>query len=65
MKIEVNGEPRDVKAATVAGLIEELGYKDMICAVARNGGFVPKTAHDEVALAENDAIEIVAPMKGG
>jgi sulfur carrier protein len=65
MKIEVNGEIISIKAENITGLIAEVGYKDMVCAVAVNGGFVPRDQHAATYLAENDQIDIVAPMKGG
>lgn len=65
MKVEVNGETLNVDAKNISALITELGYKDMICAVAVNGGFVPRATHAQTDLAENDKIDIVAPMKGG
>ncbi len=65
MKIEVNGERMKVDAGNLAGLVVELGYKEMVCAVALNGGFVPRGDHDETRLRENDRVDILAPMKGG
>ena len=65
MKIEVNGEILSVKAENIAGLIDEMGYKDMVCAVAVNGDFVQRDKHISQQLAENDQVDIVAPMKGG
>ena len=65
MRIEVNGETMEIGASDVAGLIAELGYAEMICAVAVNGGFVARADHPITGLNENDRIEIVAPMKGG
>lgn len=65
MKIEINGAKTEIAAGNVAGLIAELGYADLVCAVALNGGFVPRGDHEATGLAENDRIDIVAPMKGG
>lgn len=65
LKIEVNGEQTTIGARVLSDAIAELGYADMVCAVAVNGGFVPRQAHGETKLNENDQLDIVAPMKGG
>jgi sulfur carrier protein len=65
MKITVNGEGREVQAQTLRDALAELGLADAIVATALNRDFVPAAARGETALAEGDAIEIVAPMQGG
>lgn len=65
MKIEVNGETRDVGAATLALALEELGWHDARVATALNGQFVPKQARDTTALSAGDRLEVLAPMQGG
>jgi len=65
MRISVNGEERSVEAATLDRALVELGYEDAVVATALNRDFVPKTERGTVRLAEGDAIEIIAPMKGG
>lgn len=65
MRVEVNGEARDIAAGTLGAALEELGYAGMTVATALNGEFVPRAAHGATALAEGDRIEVVAPLKGG
>ena len=65
MKILVNGAWRDTDAADVASALNELGYGESVVATALNGEFVPLTSRSEVALAEGDRLEVLAPMQGG
>ena len=65
MKIVVNGEPQTTRATTLAELLAALGLGDAKIATAVNGDFVPARARGAVSLAENDAVEIVAPRQGG
>ena len=65
MRIQVNGEPRDVKAATVLALVEELGLDVRKVAVERNLEIVPKSLHGATPLAEGDRIEVVQFVGGG
>ncbi len=65
MRIEVNGEPHEIEAASLAEALEKLGLADATVATALNGDFVPRGERDGTRLSEGDRIEIVAPMKGG
>lgn len=65
MRIMINGEPRDVAAATLAGMLDELGYRDARLATALDGEFVPAGRRDACALRDGCAIEILAPRQGG
>ena len=65
MRIEVNGEPREVTAATVLALVEELGLDSRKVAVERNLEIVPKSLHGATPLAEGDRIEVVQFVGGG
>ena len=65
MRIVLNGEPAEVNAATLAAALEELGYGEGPFATALNREFVPAPERAETRLAEDDAIEIIAPMQGG
>ena len=64
MKISVNGSETEVRAETLAAVIEELGYGEARVATAVNEAFVPATARD-VVLSPGDRVEIVAPRQGG
>ena len=61
----VNGEPREIGAATLAQALEALGYGEAKVATALNGEFVPARARAATRLKEGDRIEIVAPRQGG
>ena len=65
MRIFLNGEPRAVTASTLADALIELDFGDAIVATAINGRFVPVSARATHALAEADALEVLAPMQGG
>ncbi len=65
MKIEVNGEARDVTGPTLADALTELGWAEARVATAVNGDFVPKVARAETALKDGDRLEVLAPMQGG
>jgi sulfur carrier protein len=65
MRIEVNGEPREMKAGTILDLVETLGLNPGKVAVERNLEIVPRSLHGETALADGDRIEIVQLVGGG
>lgn len=65
MRIEVNGQAREVRAQTLDSLLAELGYENQTVATARNREFVRSKDRAETPLREGDAIEIVAPRQGG
>lgn len=65
MRIQVNGEMRDVAAATVLALVEELGFDVRKVAVERNLAIVPKSLHAETMLQDGDRIELVQFVGGG
>ena len=65
MRIQVNGDERDVTAATVLALVEELGFDVRKVAVERNLAIVPKSLHASTSLEEGDRIELVQFVGGG
>lgn len=65
MRIKVNATEKNVQAATLAALCQELGYQSQSVATAINGDFVPRDKRENTMIREGDAIEIVAPMQGG
>jgi sulfur carrier protein len=65
MNIRVNGKELEVRAATLAALLEELDYGDKTVATALNQAFVRKTARAEATLRDGDAVEILEPRQGG
>ncbi|MBC7154704.1 MAG: sulfur carrier protein ThiS [Rhodobacteraceae bacterium] len=65
MRIEVNGESRDVRSTTLSEALEELGFAGMKCATAVNAQFVPVPARAERTLKDGDRVEVLTPMQGG
>jgi sulfur carrier protein len=65
MRISVNGEGREVAAATLGRLLDELGYADQPVATALNQQFVRAADRSETPLCDGDAVEIVSPRQGG
>lgn len=65
LMLVVNGEAREVRGATLAGLLDELGYGGQKVATALNGEFVPVRLRAATRLAQGDEVEVVAPRQGG
>jgi sulfur carrier protein len=65
LRIQVNGDPREVYATTVAELVEELALDPRKVAVERNLEIVPRSLYAVTALAEGDRIELVQFVGGG
>ncbi|MFU8863565.1 MAG: sulfur carrier protein ThiS [Rhodobacterales bacterium] len=65
MRIEVNGEMRQVTAATVAEALTQLGWGEAKVATALNGEFLPAAAREGQTLKDGDRLEVLAPMQGG
>ena len=65
MKLTINGEGREVAAATVLALLEELGLNPAATVVERNHAIVDRAAYPETALAEGDILELVRIVGGG
>lgn len=65
MEIQLNGEPREVSADTIAALVAEVGLDIRKVAVERNLEIVPKSLHATTALVDGDRIELVQFVGGG
>ena len=65
MRIQVNGDTREVVARTILALVEELALDPRKVAVERNLEIVPRSLHAGTALAEGDRIELVQFVGGG
>ena len=61
----VNGERRELAAATLGEALQELDYAEATVATALNGEFVPARARGETPVNDGDRIEILAPRQGG
>ena len=66
MRVEVNGEPREVAAGTsVLALVEALVGDARAVAVERNGDVLPRASLASTVLAEGDRLEVVRFVQGG
>jgi sulfur carrier protein len=65
MRIRLNGEERDVDAASIAELVASLGLEGRMIAVERNLEVVPKSRYSETLLQDGDRIEVVHMIGGG
>jgi sulfur carrier protein len=66
MRIQVNGEPREVAPdTTVLALLQLLGVSDGPVAVERNRQIIPRAQHATAHLHEGDVLEVVHFVGGG
>jgi thiamine biosynthesis protein ThiS len=66
LRIEVNGEPREVpEGASVADLLRLLNLAAPKVAVERNQEIVPRSAWAATRLSEGDRLEVVHFIGGG
>ena len=66
MTLTVNGDAVTITDGwTVEDLVRDRCDEQRRVAVARNGEVVPRGEWETTALAENDLIEVLAPVAGG
>jgi len=65
MRVTVNGEVREINAASVDALLAELDYEGTHFAIALNYDVLPKSRWAETQLKAGDEIEIITPRQGG
>ena len=65
MKLMINGEPREIEAATLAEALAALDLAGARVATALNGTFVPAATRSDTTLNPGDTLEILSPMQGG
>ncbi|WP_294542080.1 sulfur carrier protein ThiS [uncultured Rhodoblastus sp.] len=65
MRLNVNGEPLEVRARNLDALIAELDYPAELVATAVNEQFVRAKERAATALDEHDRVEILTPRQGG
>ena len=65
MILKINGESREVTAATVFSLLEELGLHPQGTVVERNREIVDREAYRDTPLSEGDVLELVRLVGGG
>jgi sulfur carrier protein len=62
----INGQPRQFAAAMqLSALLEQLDLVGKRIAVEKNGEIVPKSQHENTAIADGDQLEIVVAVGGG
>lgn len=66
MNILVNGESLELpNNPNIRDLIEHLGCQNQRIALEVNEAIIPKSAHEEFLLSDNDKIEIIKAVGGG
>lgn len=66
MKIQINGESRDVAERLTLGLlVEQLGFKADRVAIELNREIVPRDRWQATVLADGDQLELVQFVGGG
>ena len=65
MKLIVNGESKEVAAATLEELLALMDYEGDWLATAVNGELVHREDRSVQSLNTDDRIEILSPMQGG
>jgi sulfur carrier protein len=65
MRIQLNGEDREVAATTILALVRELSLDVRKVAVERNLEIVPRSLHADTPVTEGDRIEVVQFVGGG
>lgn len=65
MLVIINGEQREINAASVGALLSELDYEGTHFAIAVNFDVLPKSRWADTELKAGDEIEIITPRQGG
>jgi sulfur carrier protein len=65
MRVIVNGEQREIAAASVDALLSELEYEGTHFAIALNFDVLPRGQWAQTPLKNGDEIEIITPRQGG
>ena len=65
MILTINGEQKDVSAATLADLVEQLGMKADRVAIELNRDIIPRDRWPSTPLSDGDKLEIVHFVGGG
>jgi sulfur carrier protein len=66
MKIQVNGESRDIaEGSSITALLGQLGVTQPHVAVELNLEVVPRAQHGATVLREGDKLEVVTLVGGG
>ena len=65
MKLQVNGEYREVSATNIFDLLTELGLHPQGTIVERNREIVDRETYRDTLLSEGDVLELVRLVGGG
>ncbi|MBV5257318.1 sulfur carrier protein ThiS [Synechococcus moorigangaii CMS01] len=66
MRVTLNGEARELPAGlSLSAMLTHLGLNPRKVAVERNLEIAPRSAYDEIAIADGDRLEIVQFVGGG
>ncbi|MCO1335505.1 sulfur carrier protein ThiS [Microbulbifer sp. OS29] len=66
MQVLINGDTHSFESSIeLVALLEQLGYRGEIFAVAVNGGFVARSEYSVIDIHDGDSLDIVAPVVGG
>jgi sulfur carrier protein len=65
MRVIINGEQREIAAASVDALLGELEYGGTHFAIALNYDVLPRSQWAQTRLKTGDEIEIITPRQGG
>ncbi|GGO77811.1 sulfur carrier protein ThiS [Marinobacterium nitratireducens] len=66
MRIQVNGDNMELRdGASLAELVEQLGFAGKRIAAEVNLEIVPRSEHDRLSLNDGDRVEIVHAIGGG
>ena len=65
MQLIVNGEPREVSAGTIQGLLAELGLPAPAMLVEHNGVALHRREWEDHWLQKGDRIELIRVVAGG
>ena len=63
--LHINGESREISAASVAELIHELALDPRQVAIECNGEIIARSHYNEQPITDGDRIEVVAFIGGG
>jgi thiamine biosynthesis protein ThiS len=66
IRVTLNGEARELPAGlSLSAMLTHLGLNPRKVAVERNLEIAPRSAYDEIAIADGDRLEIVQFVGGG
>ncbi|HLH06348.1 MAG TPA: sulfur carrier protein ThiS [Terriglobales bacterium] len=65
MKVQINGQEKEITSSTIAELVEQLGLKGDRVAIELNRDIVPRAKWAQTQLHEGDRMEMVHFVGGG